>query len=971
MLFGSLRASDMIDNPAPSHESLFSLGFWLHLGQNPDPSDSAGATVREKPLTIAQDNISIYKRILHAISMSVSYFLAETDYYVPLSSNVFLGPRPAEDYALRHDAEQRDISGLFNTFCLEVQWLPCGTLLIYSYPDPGIFLHNLGEVLSTHDRDAEFELQLAPFGTFATPHLQELRNNEYLRPIDEAIESNEDSRLQSLKPSVSLLLEQHGLQLSDHCEWLRVNIKSPVNEPSSPRSGVPSSGTILWPAHLCFYEDMATANSMDSPPWLWPGLEKGAIDPLKMAETWFLERDTRNKAIEEKRAGPEAQSRLDSRDLHLDDDDLLTTSFLPFDRHLDIQGANNIYPTPPDGFQAQPSGHGSDPRPYDQTNIHTDTEMLDLVEDQSTELEQTDQQQDLNLETGMSLGAYADMDDDLFDDMDSAMFTAKGITEDDFDFFDGPEESTFDRDPNSNSLKAELEAGSPAARASFAKPTKSTNLNIISDEPYSSADVEDISVTQTTPAEDKMDVKPNSIGNQSSQQLSPEFIEDDPERYVMPTPLHDVDPSTYPTSQREQTSRAQRSVFGSIPLWEASRNLDQKYKDRGRFSIDIGVSKNDLHHEPDRLERFIPLLGQTTNTSDDELDSDEGQQVFLRFPQWSITNEDFPESAEYATNEPRTPKSSTAYEEYGAIADNTKAHLPQTPLSPQESDLNNKKLPMLQKMLHESTSTPHDASPTDPVDLTTQIYYGHDEKFIQVAQILADQLLVYSKVEAHDEFFPELGTKNIHVGVQFEDPLRDVLGDLFPRDEICTLETCAGLSESPRGTGALPKVVPRPFNRKQDAVRGPIDTASCPSITSLGTPNLRVIRGDTLMDISSTALHFWEELGLNPCMGPKDVTAFCVYPGIETVRRGSATFMNLVSSTFQCLRLGAYSCGCETLDEYPEGLVPVSLEAHDIEGAMQEIDAVCEYLGTYRHQHEDFIELISGQRRKIIAIGTH
>ena len=288
------------------------------------------------------------------------------------------------------------------------------------------------------------------------------------------------------------------------------------------------------------------------------------------------------------------------------------------------------------------------------------------------------------------------------------------------------------------------------------------------------------------------------------------------------------------------------------------------------------------------------------------------------------------------------------YDEHASSILFTKAQVPQTPLSP--IDINpNSEIPGA--MTQNSPTT--DRIPNSPLlesssaDLFQKVYQGHDEKYIQVAQILADQLLAYSKAESEVDFLPELGTKIASVTIPFEDPLKRIIRRLFSHDEICTLEVCASLFDVPHGTGPLPKAIARPVQRKQDSTRGVHDTSTYPFIASMATPNLRVIRGDTLMDISSTALHFWEELGLSPCMGSKDITAFCIYPQTEMVRRGSSSFVRLVSSTFQSLRLGVYNCGSEKLQEFPEGLVPVSLTSCDIEGAMQQIDTVCESLGMH------------------------
>ena len=624
LFFGSLRASDLMDTPPPSHNSLFSLDFWRHLAQEADSAHLVSQMPRERSVSISQDNVSIYEKIIYAISMSISYFLAKTDYYIPLSSNIFLGPRIVEDHILRYGVEYIDSSSPLNSFYLEVQWLSCGTLLIYSYPDHSREWHNLIGRFSGRSRFYGSELRLAPFEAVAMQYYQDPEDFD----DKEIMELDEESRLQGLKPSILSLLEQHGLQLSEHCEWVRVNINSTINDLGGSRSDVLSVGSIPWPAHLCFYEDSGSMTKYNAPFWLWPGLKEGAKDPLKAAETWFLGKDMRDKAMEQKRVENEAQRRINPQKIFLDEDDLILSSgFQNFDRHMDVQGLGGIYPTPPDGSKLQPLGHASDHGLHERPNNHNDTDMLDPVDGQNSVLERTDQQNGLDAVKGMSIGAYGDIvDDDLFGDMDSAMFTAKGITEDDFDFFDEPEElnsyahSVSGLEP---AMRRELSADLVTKQALLAELSNPRDIDMTLDEAHSTTEMEDIPAIESSRTEDEVCMPPEVTQNRSSPQGSRQHSENNLEHNAILTSIHNITPQ--PTHYRlKRTSSERLSIFGNVPLWETSQTLDRKYEDRGRFSIDAGRQGGATYHEPYPVEKSIPLLGQPAGNDEDELESDEG-----------------------------------------------------------------------------------------------------------------------------------------------------------------------------------------------------------------------------------------------------------------------------------------------------------------------------------------------------------
>lgn len=233
-------------------------------------------------------------------------------------------------------------------------------------------------------------------------------------------------------------------------------------------------------------------------------------------------------------------------------------------------------------------------------------------------------------------------------------------------------------------------------------------------------------------------------------------------------------------------------------------------------------------------------------------------------------------------------------------------------------------------------------------DFGSGLYTGHDQDFIQVAQIMADQLIVYSTTKSSSQTSTMFEPAALPKTMQYDDPLRSIVPALFPQSEICTLELCASTGETHRGVIVPPKAVIRPFQKRVESARGSVDLApSSASVLHIGTPYIRVLRGDALMELSATGLQFWEELGLSPCLGPKDITGYCVYPHTEMIHRGVSSFMDLLSMTYQSLRLGTHKWGHETLSEFSVGFVPVPLSDDSMVFSPSSIDVACEGLGMY------------------------
>ena len=218
--------------------------------------------------------------------------------------------------------------------------------------------------------------------------------------------------------------------------------------------------------------------------------------------------------------------------------------------------------------------------------------------------------------------------------------------------------------------------------------------------------------------------------------------------------------------------------------------------------------------------------------------------------------------------------------------------------------------------------------------------------FIQTVQILADQFIHYGVNSDRDIDSDESASYP-------KDSFSDIVAFLFPQSSQCTVEACALIGDDPRASLASAKVIPRPTLRKQDTGKGGIDTgaAPTPSIFHLPSPSIRIRRGDIPVDISSTAMRFWEELGLSPYVGSKHLMSFCLFPNIGGMQRAVENFLNKISQTFLSLRLGSHAVGHPSMKNYGRGLAPASVPHLSGDSILSAMESNCEQLGAWPFPH--------------------
>jgi mediator of RNA polymerase II transcription subunit 13 len=104
-----------------------------------------------------------------------------------------------------------------------------------------------------------------------------------------------------------------------------------------------------------------------------------------------------------------------------------------------------------------------------------------------------------------------------------------------------------------------------------------------------------------------------------------------------------------------------------------------------------------------------------------------------------------------------------------------------------------------------------------------------------------------------------------------------------------------------------------------------VDAARSNNPFPIPPPQLEVRRSDTKLSVLPAAIIFWENLGLGPSKGPKDVSAICVYPNFEGVAANSESFLDQMRSTYECSRLGSHDR--LLTKDLVNGLMPFTVES--------------------------------------------
>ena len=328
---------------------------------------------------------------------------------------------------------------------LDVKWFPSGTILILNSVGSRLIWpqtpRSVLDLISGRRSRPSLPVILAPFGMTAEldPALKQYTPCTVDTVLGDHDVEGDMTALAKTKrewfESLVSMLQYYGVSVPKDMQWVPVKVPLRYKHGSSEDSISESSEMALWPASLCLISDIDVLEEEDDNSWAWDNEDSKADDPLASAEAWYLGKDARQELLETMRKENELKVEADKSPIS-EDGEHLRNELPNSQKFLDAQTASGIYPTPPDGqpFHAgtlATTGESESTRPAEDINV---VNSHNAAEEGTVHLDSTT----ANLPRFDSQHVDPDgMDEDyLFGGMNSGMFTATGLTEDDFNFFD-------------------------------------------------------------------------------------------------------------------------------------------------------------------------------------------------------------------------------------------------------------------------------------------------------------------------------------------------------------------------------------------------------------------------------------------------------------------------------------------------------------------------------------------------------
>ncbi|OAQ99554.1 hypothetical protein LLEC1_01324 [Akanthomyces lecanii] len=792
-------------------------------------------------------------------------------------------------------------------------------------------LASLEDILSTNSSPIGSNILAAPFGAMTNeeqqPPSHSSGSNLAHTPSTQALAQRSplDANTSLWKQACLAILELRsvpGAALRD-CSWVNLLISKPKIQDTKPENGrCPlSTITIPWPGSLCFRKKAVELSAMNR---ICDTIVVGhneAHDPLGDARKWLSSANEREERVsrrhtERSAAGVKENQTVDARLAKTNAPSPVTM------RRPSTTGTTAVYPTPPDAIQnlngVTPSMDGNLSSPGHPLSVMADVDIECEPPGGASSIHQHDDEMTevTNAKPPGSENNLLSEAEDIFEDMGGDMFGDNDITEADFNFFD--------EQPD--------ELGMDMSLDSIKGASTSTSTPIHAEEPSIPA-----SATVPPPVESVVFAKPQLKHARSSQaeegsQRGRELQAKSTKRGSSP-----FDPDS--VFKRLRAAVSQRSlrvahspglsrgnkVFGKVDFDPKMPMLNKKYEHGGIFGF-VQLDKDAPKLEPGTLPKTDYLhrhsrsrvksqvrsrrssLVKSGNDSDGQLLDHQLLNLDGDISDGDDSSSGSDGASSLSDKEPISPVKSTMKQsllnEDDAVSYVTTSRDQELAEEPDEQFA--LELPRLSLLDQPDTSLFKYFADPEPLGLHT---FLNDEDLIQVAQLVAEQaatgsltifndhsnigLVPTAEEEARIEQLA--GTRSALQALR--DEASSVLGSVAPVSLKSLLEIQDG-SLPGQGNRVQPRQVP-----PRDSNSEPIKPSS---LYQIPCPHLEVRRADVKMSLLPTAVTFWENLGLAPSSGSKDIHAVCVCPKWTGMVDNAQTFLGRLKSVYETLKLGIF-----------------------------------------------------------------
>ena len=947
------------------------------------------------------DVVAIYGLFTSAVVALISFHLVKDYNVVALNHRTFVSSSAIPQDIGSHQSHRAAPLQLTN---IDVLWASAGTLVVSTFSLNRLDISCLADVVSDDEQKrliGKF-IRVSPNGALA-------KIISFSDPVDSTIEDG-SQRASRKRPKISPL--ERGIErwkvsvrrwlswkgystasLEKKDAWVRVQFPHTSSPATSNSAFIRPTREILWPRTLCFHfadaqststAEEALLQGADALAWFETPHSKGFMDPLDLAQQWFMGKSERDKLAEARRKAKKAEE--DAARAKEESRNLFASSPINARPGMygELQSVSGVYPTPPDGVVPgtvvscgdTPSVSGvatnvilapGDKNPAINLSgpleTHTDDTHGQPLTSPNLALQYDDYNADVN-------------NDDLFEDMDEGNFEGgNGVTDADFNFFDDPDgddvimpdapntqepETTFNEKVEEGIISAAPETNvkeeppDPMAALEFALASASANP----EEETRVQAVGQASYKKEFSPSDWLQKSHDGLNTQAQAQtqatttqastppLSPRLIE----ITLLPSPKD--------RAPKKQNSEQHRdSVFDPLAFNRKMSISDAKYKE-GRFGFASEKPKLASVKEETRPKslRDLPLMTRlryamgvaSANShliaSPDALDSDESDTTdetssesedeandppFKPFPGNFI----IPIKRKLPTEGVATPLSATSFaESYGAdFGDLVGLQTDDSALvalEPTVWDWAIVDLPPPSEQLSNGTrwalpafAPSFSSVPSTPTSQPDLSMNLIEEKPLSGKDSIAIAQIVTDQIaSATLDILQEDISTESLERKPSEAQWHRTVKTIFPKAISCSVANFAAVQD------AFPDMSAQMKGQQRPPPRRPNENATTLGhhMFQLNPPYVRVRRADTLWDLLPPAIPFWETLGLGPCSPPKNVVAFGIYPSSEALTPCVESFLMNMQLAYDSCKLGNHT-RVDTVAEYTGGLVPCKI----------------------------------------------
>jgi mediator of RNA polymerase II transcription subunit 13, fungi type len=758
-------------------------------------------------------------------------------------------------------------------------------------------------------------------------------------------------------------LQKKGIQaeLLENCPWIMVEIFT--STASFDRSDTAEGGlwtpeeklvTIPWPSALCFRRGTHEVLKKTV-----PNSFRG-YDPLEFAEKWFSSKVERDIVIAKRQKERDSTAATLRAQVETDTRNLTSSSHSP----IVLRRASNagaVYPTPPDGIQhvigATPSFNDSASTPgnVNQQPIHTDQ---DQVAGSRNEVEDTEgnlwEASTVKRDRISGLDFNDSGNDNFFGDLGGDLFGENDVTDADFNFFDEPDglEDTTDK----ISVEEDMDDATQEPKAGTISSTYGKGLG---DTSNLAAVTDSLMIGVDSGILESQEIKHNPSSDHAVQTNKDLPLEHEARKSLLydniprpPSPPLSPGFIFKRLSTAEVTAECRGSpvmlektvsAFGSVEFDSSLSIFNEKYGSRGRFicpPIPKTAARNPSVALPNTgyLRKRRMLRSNAINIVNQSLQS-------------SIELAPEPEnnsSQSDSESQSRSPSATPVpdQDDNNMAEDGADVLVPGIKRKRETDDIDeeDEMASSLKDLNMNNSPSIHNADPLDlldpslldwdPADWSLSSFFAcpeprnatsilTDTEYIASAQLLADQAIfrtlkvpMLTNQDETGEGPDNCAYRNSTASL-VQKIFAQVVKAIFDQVAECNMITFTEVQDVQHFSQInrlTPRLMPNPRGQHSEV-------AKQNSTFPLPAPHIEVRRAESRLAVLPSAAPFWENLGLAPCKGSKDVSAICIYPDGEGMSEGVSAFLDHTRSAYESGRFGTHERFCHP--DVPDGLFPI------------------------------------------------